>query len=83
MCDKFSGVHQDNIFLRMSKDDKALAMEEVGGIGHFEPMEGRIMKEYISIPKEVAAEGKLVKILLDKSYDYASSLPPKVKKRKG
>jgi len=71
----FAGVHQDNIFMRMSKEEKLYAMEKISGVGHFEPMEGRIMREYISIPKDVAADGKLVKQLLDLSYGHVSSLP--------
>jgi len=52
------------------------------GIRPFEPMPGRIMKEYVAIPEPLYRNKKIFTELLAKSIQYVSSLPPKEKKKK-
>jgi hypothetical protein len=53
---------------------------KVGGMP-FEPMPGRVMKEYVVVPKEMTKSSDL-KTWIDKSLAYVSGLPPKRKKSK-
>ena len=61
------------------KFEKANA-EMVGG-KPFEPMPGRIMKEYVLVPKEMIRSRGL-KAWIGRSLSYASALPPKQEKAK-
>ena len=47
----------------------------------FEPMPGRIMKEYVLVPKEMIRSRGL-KAWIGRSLRFASALPPKQKKAK-
>ncbi|MDI6884990.1 MAG: TfoX/Sxy family protein [archaeon] len=78
----FIGVHQEDLFLRLAADDKENALTKYEGIKPFEPMPGRIMKEYVVIPPNIYTNPEIFKELLTKSIRYVSSLPPKEKKRK-
>jgi TfoX/Sxy family transcriptional regulator of competence genes len=76
----FAGVFADRIFLRLSENDRRELLETNDEAGPFEPMEGRVMKEYIALPEpSLTAEGTL-ESWLERSYRYARSLPVKAKK---
>ncbi len=74
-----TGVHQSTLFVRLSEDDKEWAAGE--GASGFEPMKGRVMREYMVLPEEVLRNGERLDDYLDRSYEYVSSLPPKEKKK--
>lgn len=38
---------------------------------------GRIMKEYVEVPKEIINDTNILSIYLQKSYEYVSKLKPK------
>ncbi len=78
----FIAAHQDNIILRVSKEAKEDLKKQYGGVGDFEPMPGRVMKEYLVIPEDVYRNEEEFTRLLEMSLGYVSSLPPKVKKKK-
>ena len=46
----------------------------------FEPLKGRIMKEYIVVPESLYTDAKSFEEWLKRAHAYAASLPPKVKK---
>jgi len=48
----------------------------------FEPMKGRIMKEYVILPDSLINDPEKFHELLSSSYDHVSSLPSKQKKKK-
>ncbi len=75
----FMGLHNNNMILRLSEKDR-VDFVKVGGRA-FEPMPGRIMKEYVVVPKEMIKSRDL-KAWIDRSLAYASGLPPKKKKSK-
>ncbi len=77
----FTGLFADNLFLRLSDSDKEKITKEYHGVGTFEVMPGRVMKDYVTIPKEVYCDEKTFDRWLDKSMKYASSLPPKKAKK--
>jgi len=78
----FTGVFQDDIFIRLSEKDRS----EITGLNDevvpFEPMEGRIMKEYVVLPESLYSHREEFEKWLSHSYQYASGLPPKKGKKK-
>ena len=77
----FAGAHQDDIILRLSESDQDEMLSKEGA-APFMPMPGRIMREYVVVPPSIyQSESEFLK-WLNKSRDYAMSLPPKVKKPK-
>jgi TfoX/Sxy family transcriptional regulator of competence genes len=75
----FMGLHGNNMILRLSEKDRTDFAEL--GAKPFEPMPGRIMKEYVIVPKDILKSHGL-KVWIDRSLAYASNLPPKQKKKK-
>ncbi len=76
----FMGVFADRLMLRLSDADRAKFLK-LPGAKPFEPMPGRVMKEYVEVPRAVTGSAELRK-WLKKSLAYAQSLPPKAKKSK-
>jgi hypothetical protein len=68
--------------LRLSDSGIANIMKVCKDVSAFEPMPGRAMKGYVVLPKTIYSDDKLFAEWLDKSIDYASSLPPKRSKNK-
>jgi TfoX/Sxy family transcriptional regulator of competence genes len=75
----FMGVHQESLVLRLPDLDRAELLQ-VEGACVFEPMEGRVMREYVAIPPSLLADPEALGRWVDRSLSYVSSLPPKVKK---
>jgi len=79
----FMGVFADSIFLRLSKIDREqfLKLEDAKV---FEPLPGRIMKEYAVFPEWVLKKENTDTIndWVYRSFEYAASLPPKEIKSK-
>ena len=78
----FAGLFGNNLLLRLSESDMAEVIKREPSIKPFEPMPGRAMKGYISMPKAIYMNQKEFDSLLEKSVKYASSLPTKAKKKK-
>ncbi len=72
----FSGLFQSSMILRLSPDDRARFLEEFGATS-FEPMPGRVMREYVVVPDTVLGSSKLLAMWLTRSREYVSSLPAK------
>lgn len=75
----FTGLHEENWIVRLSEDDR-MEIEALGGAS-FDPMGGRPMREYRTLPPAIKKEQRLLKKWLNRSLTYAASLPPKKKKR--
>ncbi len=75
----FTGLFQDEMFLRLNDEDRAAIRKEYG-TELFEPMPGRPMRQYVLVPRYVRNSPRLLRTWLTKSMEYAKSLPPKVKK---
>ena len=52
----FAGAHREDIFLRLSEPDHD-AVFEIDGIRPFEPMPGRVMREYVVVPAPIYQSG--------------------------
>ena len=74
----FAGVFGEDIFLRLGETD--LVDAKSLGAKPFQPVMGRVMKEYATLPPALL-EGKPLAAWLEKSYSYTSSLPIKAGKK--
>ena len=77
----FAGLFQDSMVLRLPDEDRAKFLK-LKGAHPFEPMAGRPMREYVVVPDGVMKSSRQLNAWLGKSFEYARSLPPKVKKAK-
>lgn len=77
----FFGVFGDKLFLRLSESDR-LEIAASEGAKTFEPMPGRAMKEYVTLPDGLLRDRKRLSTWLGRSVQYATSLPGKAKKNK-
>ncbi len=77
----FTGLHQENMILRLAEDDRAEFLKTYG-TGLFEPMPGRPMRECVLVPSSLLGSMPQLAIWLETSCGYAESLPPKAAKRK-
>jgi TfoX/Sxy family transcriptional regulator of competence genes len=72
----FAGLFQSSMMLRLSAEDRARFVAEHDA-KPFEPMPGRVMREYVVVPEAVLGSERSLKTWLGKARDYAASLPPK------
>ena len=75
----FMGLHQENLMLRLSEADRE-AFLRLPGAREFEPMPGRPMREYVTVPGGMLNDGPGLRLWIQRSLTYASSLPPRAKK---
>jgi len=78
----FAGVHEDHIFIRFSESDRAEIMKKFPDARPFEPLKGRIMKEYIVVPRALYDDAQAFNEWLKRAHAYAVSLPAKPKKNR-
>jgi TfoX/Sxy family transcriptional regulator of competence genes len=76
----FTGLHQENMILRLGDADRADFLR-LAGAGPFEPLPGRPMREYVVVPGSLLDEPDTLRSWLERSFHYASSLPPKERKK--
>jgi TfoX/Sxy family transcriptional regulator of competence genes len=76
----FMGLFGNELFLRLSDADQ----EEVAkaGGGPLEPMPGRAMSGYVTIPREWRQQPRTVQRWVSRSLEFAGQLPPKQKGQK-
>ncbi len=72
----FFGVFGQNLFLRLSEADRAVA-KSIPGFNAFEPVSGRAMKEYLVLPRSILGNRTEARRWVARSFGYASSLPAK------
>jgi len=77
----FAGLFQTGLFVRLSEPERKefLCLK---GATPFEPLPGRVMREYVTAPAEMVNDPKAAARWVSKAYAYAASLPPKVRKAK-
>ena len=73
----FAGIHEDRIILRLSEADRREITSLYDDVTPFEPMPGRFMKEYVTLPESVYGQPDVLKKWLSRSHQYALSLKPK------
>lgn len=78
------GLFQDSMMLRLSPDDLARFRADTGA-ELFEPMPGRVMREYAVVPPAILGSKSRLRPWLEKALAYTTSLPakpPKIRKGK-
>jgi TfoX/Sxy family transcriptional regulator of competence genes len=71
----FTGLFGRELFVRLSEDDRAELIGEGGA--EFQPMPGRAMKEYVSLPRTWRDDPKGARAWIERSLEWAAGLPPK------
>lgn len=74
----FCGMHNNRIVVRLPEEERKILFKK--GFECFEPMKGRIMKEYVVIPDKLLEKKAEVTKLFVKSVQYVKTLPIKKKK---
>jgi TfoX/Sxy family transcriptional regulator of competence genes len=78
----FAGIHGDSIIVRLSDKDIKEVLKTHQQVRPFEPVKGRIMKEYLALPQSIYSDKALLSNLLNRAHKYASSLPAKKPKNR-
>jgi TfoX/Sxy family transcriptional regulator of competence genes len=78
----FTGVHNDEINIRLGDADRKRFLADYAGARIFSPMKGMEMKEYVVVPPAVAADATVLANWIRRGFQFASSLPAKTKKEK-
>ncbi len=73
----FTGVLNDAIFLRLSPADRHELLAGFVGAAPFEPLPGRVMREYVVLPGRLVADRETFHGWLARSFGNASLFPPK------
>jgi TfoX/Sxy family transcriptional regulator of competence genes len=73
----FTGVFEDTIILRLSDQDRAELVAVYDEAAPFEPMAGRPMREYVVLPEGLLSDAAAFHDWLERSFSWASGLPPK------
>lgn len=79
----FVAAHQESLVLRLNRADRDATLASDEGFAEFEPMPGRVMKEYLAIPEVVYRDKARFDPLLAKSAEYVRGLPTKKSARAG
>jgi TfoX/Sxy family transcriptional regulator of competence genes len=66
------------VAVRLSDHDRETLLREKGA-SMFEPMPGRAMKEYVTLPEAWRKQRKRAEEWVARSFDHVSSMPPKKK----
>jgi TfoX/Sxy family transcriptional regulator of competence genes len=74
----FAAVHAAGVTVRLP-DTARHELAAVGG-RPFEPMPGRVMREYLVLPPSVLADAEETAAWVRRAAEFAASLPPKAKK---
>ncbi len=77
----FTGLYGETLFVRLSEEDREDLLK-VKGARLFEPMKGRLMKDYVCLPNEWLSKPEMVTPWISKAMDWSGKLPPKEKKKK-
>ncbi len=72
----FAGVYRNSVFLRLPQEKHRELLGTSDDVHPFEPLPGRIMREYVAIPDILCSKKAFMGIWLMRSYAYTLSLPP-------
>jgi TfoX/Sxy family transcriptional regulator of competence genes len=78
----FMGLYGDDIFVRLSEEDQPELLD-LRGASRFEPVAGRVMKDYIVLPRTLLADPEKSAEWVTRSLEWALTLPLKEHKKKG
>jgi hypothetical protein len=70
-----TGLHGSSWIVRLALEDRR-TLRESGG-ADFEPMPGRPMKGFLTLPVDIVEDDEAIAIWISRARAYAASLPPK------
>lgn len=73
----FCGIFEETVFMRYPPEKQESLFDQFDEIARFEPLEGREMKEYVTIPDSIFSDAEIRTELLRECIEYVSNLPPK------
>jgi TfoX/Sxy family transcriptional regulator of competence genes len=71
-----AGLFQESLMVRLSAGDRAKIRDE-SGAKPFEPVPGRVMREYVIVPVAIVKSEPELRKWLGNAFAYADSLPAK------
>lgn len=71
----FTGLHGDSWIVRLAEGDHALLADEGGT--QFEPMPGRPMRAFSTLPAAVLEDERSLAGWIERALDNAAAMPPK------
>ncbi len=74
----FAGLFGEELFVRLPADQRARVIGEGGA--EFQPMPGRAMKDYVTLPRGWRREARAARSWVSRSLAWAVTLPPKDRK---
>lgn len=77
----FAGLFETGLFLRLPEAERKEFLR-LKGATRFEPLPGRVMREYVVAPPALAGQPEELKVWLHKALAYGSTLPEKSRKTK-
>ena len=78
----FAGLHEAGMVLRLPEEQRTEFLQ-LKGAKQFEPMPGRVMREYVVVPNILLNAPEKLRAWVEKSLTYGSSLPARTKKGSG
>ena len=75
----FAGLHEAGMVLRLPEEQREEFLR-LKGAKQFEPMPGRVMREYVVVPKVLLGSPERLRAWVEKSLTYVLSLPAKPKR---
>ncbi len=75
----FAGLHEAGMVLRLPEEQRTEFLR-LKGAKQFEPMPGRVMREYVVVPEVLLNSPERLRAWVGKSLAYVSSLPAKPKR---
>lgn len=75
-----TGLHGSSWIVRLGEDEGA-ALRAAGGVD-FEPMPGRPMRGFLSLPTDIVADDDALVDWIGRARAHAGSLPPKKPRKK-
>ena len=77
----FMGVFGGSVFVRLSDKDRAELLQEPD-TAVFEPMHGRPMKDYVTVPPAWSEQPDTAQSWVNRSLEWAGAMPEKKPKRR-
>ena len=74
-----AGLHQESFIVRLPDDERTARLAE--GWTTFEPMPGRPMREYVTLPADVVADVAAARDWIERAAAYVRTLPPKAARK--
>lgn len=71
----FAGTFGESVVVKLPEAERARALDQ--GASTFEPMPGRVMREYVVVPPPALADEAQLRGWVQRAFAYVAALPPK------